>query len=402
MVNNIQRDLFGLLHKRLAQYPAVVLLGARQVGKTTLARAFAAKSGRKAVYLDLELPSDRAKLSDPELYFARHHDRLMVLDEVHRVPRLFETLRGIVDQRRHQHKRTGHFLLLGSASLDLLQQTSETLAGRVALLELNPFSVAEVAGRDGEPDALDRLWLRGGFPDSYLAPSETSSMSWRMDFIRTYLERDVPMFGPRVPAELLRRFWQMLANNQGQMLNAARLAASLGVGGHTIARYLDLLVDLLLVRRLPPWSANAGKRLVKTPKVYVRDAGLVHALLGIDSMDALLGHPVAGSSWEGLMLEHVMAVMPAAARATFYRTSNGAELDLVVELGRERWAIEVKRSLNPTPTAGFFNACDDVQATRRIVVYPGSETFPLRAGAEAMPLTALLRRLDRMGRSAQL
>ncbi len=369
----------------LDKFPAVVLIGPRQVGKTTLAHAVADRLGAKAVYLDLELPSNRAKLADPELYFHQHENELVILDEIHRVAELFQPLRGIIDQRRRKGKRTGQFLLLGSASIELMQQSSETLAGRIDYLELTPFLASETG-------PIDRLWVRGGFPDSFLAPSEKDSYKWRRALIRTYLERDIPNFGLRIPAETLGRFWQMLAHNHSQMLNAARLAASLGVSGQTVARYLDIMVDLLLVRRLTPWESNAGKRLVRAPKVYVRDSGLVHALLGIGDPEELLGHPVVGSSWEGFIIENLLAALPEGASASFYRTSAGAEIDLLLQLGPRRlWAIEVKRSLDPHPSKGFHIACDDVKATRRFVVYPGEERFRIDAATEAIPLMALLK-----------
>jgi predicted AAA+ superfamily ATPase len=372
----------------LRQFPAVALLGPRQVGKTTLALDLADELGEGSVYLDLELPSDRAKLEDAELYLGRHEEKLVILDEIHRLPGIFETLRGLIDQRRRKGRRSCHFLLLGSASMELMQQSAETLAGRIAYEELRPFSAAEVAGVGG----MNPLWLRGGFPDSYLAATDAASFAWRMAFLATYLERDIPALGPRIAAETLRRFWQMLAHNQGQMLNGAQIAGSLGVSGATVGRYLDLMVDLLLVRRLQPWAVNAGKRLVRSPKVYVRDSGLVHALLGIRDMEELLGHPVAGASWEGLMLENVLGALPKTARAWFYRTAAGAEIDLVVELNeRERWAIEIKRSVsNPAPSKGFHLGCADIGATRQVVIYPGEERFPLDAKTEAMPLTGLV------------
>ena len=274
----IERRLSSAVRRLLDRNPAVALIGPRQVGKTTLARDIA--RGRDAVYVDLELPSDLAKIADIEQYCAENAGKLVILDEVHRAPGLFAPLRGIVDERRLAGKRTGHFLLLGSASIDLLRQSSETLAGRVALCELDPFGVLEVAG-----DQQRRLWCRGGFPESYLASGDEESLDWRLAFVRTYLERDIPQFGPRIPAETLRRFWTMLAHNQGQAHNAAALARGLDVNGVTIARYLDLLVDLLLVRRLQPWTSNLGRRLVKAPKVYVRDSGVCHALLGIETVD---------------------------------------------------------------------------------------------------------------------
>jgi predicted AAA+ superfamily ATPase len=378
------------LRKLLQQFPAVALLGPRQVGKTTLALSLTEELGEQAIYLDLELPSDRAKLSEPELYLAQHADRLVIFDEIHRLPGIFATLRGLIDQRRRKGKRNGQFLLLGSASIDLLQQSAETLAGRIAYEELTPFSVAEVvASGVGTPH---QLWVRGGFPDSYLAASDEDSLRWRSAFMQTYLERDVPALGPRIPAETLRRYWQMLAHNQGQMLNAAQLASGLGVSGHTVARYLDIMVDLLLVRRLQPWAANAKKRLVRTPKVYVRDSGLLHALLGIRSMEDLLGHPVVGPSWEGMLIENILSALPATARTSFYRTSAGAEIDLVIEFSaKDRWAIEIKRSLgNPAPSRGFYNGCEDIKATRHIVLYPGEERFRLDKKTEVMPLETLM------------
>lgn len=380
----------------LEQFPAVALLGPRQVGKTTLALSLAETLGERAHYLDLELPSDRAKLTDPELYLNQHEDRLVILDEIHRLPGLFETLRSLIDRRRRKGSRSRHFLLLGSASIDLLQQSAETLAGRIAYQELAPLSLAEVA-KSGIGSA-DRLWARGGFPDSFLATSDENSFRWRTAFIQTYLERDVPSLGPRIPAETLRRYWQMLAHNQGQMLNAAQLASGLGVSGHTVARYLDIMVNLLLVRRLRPWAANAKKRLVRTPKVYVRDSGLLHALLDIRDLEDLLGHPVAGASWEGMLVENILDALPATARPTFYRTAAGAEIDLVIEFSaKERWAIEIKRSIgNPTPGKGFYIGSEDIQATRQIVLYPGTEKFNLDRKTEVMPFNLLL--ADEIGR----
>ncbi|MDP9039740.1 MAG: ATP-binding protein [Acidobacteriota bacterium] len=378
------------LAELLRQFPAVALLGPRQVGKTTLALSLADAADEAAVYLDLELPSDRAKLADPELYLSAYEDRLVILDEIHRLPGIFQTLRSLIDQRKRKGRRAGQFLLLGSASMDLLQQSAETLAGRIAYMQLTPFLEREVGGLS--PDARRALWVRGGFPDSFLAGTEAQSYGWRAAFIQTYLERDVPSLGPRIPAETLHRFWQMLGNNQGQMLNAAQLAAGLGISGQTVARYLDIMVDLLLVRRLQPWASNGGKRLVRSPKVYVRDSGLLHTLLGIRDYEVLLGHPVVGWSWEGMLIENILSNVPADTQTWFYRTSAGAEIDLVLETARsERWAIEIKRSLSdPKPSKGFYVGCEDIQATRQIVLYPGAERFWIDRKTEAMPLSALL------------
>lgn len=378
----LRRTTSTLVHL-LDRAPAVVLTGPRQVGKTTLALEVAER--RPSIYLDLESSADRARLAEPELYLSGHADELVILDEVHRAPQIFQGLRGVIDRGRREGRRTGRFLLLGSASIDLLKQSGESLAGRVALLELGPFDVLEV----GE-ERLDPLWVRGGFPDSLLAPTDADSLRWRTHFIRTYLERDIPQFGPRIPAETLRRFWTMLAHHQGGLLNAAQFARGLGVDGKTVASYLDLLVDLLLVRRLQPWHANAGKRLVKSPKVYIRDSGIAHALLGIPDREGLLGHPVAGPSWEAFAIETLISTAPEGTDAAFYRTSAGAEIDLVLTLpGGRHWAVEVKRSLAPRPEKGFHIACGDIAPERRFVVYPGRETYPLGNGVEAIGLPSL-------------
>lgn len=379
----IERRIYGELLDAIENSPAVALLGPRQVGKTTLALEMA--NARPSLYLDLESPSDRAKLSDPERYLAEHEDELVILDEVHRTPELFQSLRGLVDRGRRRGKRAGLFLLLGSASMDLLKQSGESLAGRIAYLELSPFAALEV-----EVARMDRLWLRGGFPPSFLAGSDAASLKWRQDFIRTYLERDIPQFGPRIPAETLRRFWTMLAHGQASLLNAATLARGLGVDGKTVARYLDLLVDLLLVRRLPAWHRNAGKRLVRSPKVMVRDTGLVHALLGITDKEQLLGHPVVGPSWESFVTESLIGGAPAGTEASFYRTAAGAEIDLILTLpGGDLWAIEIKHSSAPALEKGFHSACADLNPDRKFVVYSGHEHFPAGPDIEAIGVREL-------------
>jgi len=382
-VRKEQATLTGLI----ARHAAVGLLGPRQVGKTTLALEIA--RDRPSVYLDLESPSDRAKLTEPELYFSSHTGKLIVLDEVQRMPELFRVLRGMIDQGRRQGRRTGQFLVLGSASMELLQQSSESLAGRIAYRELTPLLADEVGGPAG--DKLNALWLRGGFPESWFAASEAASMEWRQAFIRTYLERDIPQLGPRIPAETLRRFWTMLAHEQGCLFNAAKLASALGLSGQTVGRYLDLMTDLLLVRRLSPWAENAGKRLVRSPKVYVRDSGLVQALLGLPTLDALLSHPVAGQSWEGMVIENLLAAAPDGTAAYFYRTAAGAEVDLVLDFsGGKRWAVEIKRGLTPKLAHGFHYAVADLKPTASWVVYSGRDRYPLAAGVEAISLQELM------------
>jgi uncharacterized protein len=384
----IPRRLFPTLTAALDEAPAVALLGPRQVGKTTLALEVA--ESRPAVYLDLESESDRARLAEPELYLAKHTDKLVILDEIQRTPQIFQSLRGLIDagRRRGQgrSKGNGRFLVLGSASIDLLKQSSETLAGRIRYLELSPLDAGEV-----DRARLDALWLRGGFPESLLANSDAASLRWRGDFIRTYLERDIPQLGPRIPAETLRRFWTMLSHQQGALLNAAALARALAVDGKTVAAYLDLLVDLLLVRRLSPWHGNVKKRLVKSPKVYVRDSGLVHALLGIGDHEALLAHPVAGGSWEGLVIESLVGAAPPGTEAYFFRTAAGAEIDLLLKRPGERkpWAIEIKRGLAPKLERGYHEACDTIKPQLSRVVYGGVERFPLAENVEAVSLPDL-------------
>lgn len=388
----IRRRIHDALRKAIERNPAVGLLGPRQVGKTTLAQEIG--ETRPSVYLDLEDVADRAKLGDAKSYLKEHGDKLVILDEVHRAPEIFQTLRGLIDQGRRQGRTGAQFLLLGSASIDLLKQSGETLAGRISYMELTPFDATEAPA-----GALDRLWVRGGFPGSFLADGEGDSLNWREDFIRTYLERDVPQFGSMIPAETLRRCWTMLAHHQAGLLNAAGFAAGLGVDGKTVARYLDLLVDLLLVRRLPAWHRNVGKRLVKSPKVFIRDSGILHALLRMGDKEQLLGHPVVGASWEGFVIESLIAAAPRGTEANFYRTSTGNEIDLVLTLpGGKLWAIEVKRSSSPKVERGFHLACADLAPVRRFVVYPGSERFPLDANTEALSLPALARELQSPGK----
>jgi hypothetical protein len=388
----LNRRLEFRVLERLKEAPAVVLLGPRQVGKTTLARKIAAGWPAGALYLDLERPADRRRLEDADAYLREQRGKLVVIDEIQRLPGLFEILRGIVDERRAAGERHGHFLLLGSAAIDLMQQASETLAGRLAYLDLAPMTLDETL-----PAGLDAatLWLRGGFPDSLLAANDAASLRWRYDFIRSYLERDVPMFAPRLPAETVGRLWTMLAHQQGGLLNQARLAAGLGVSAPAVVRYVDLLADLKLVRRLPPWSANTGKRLVKSPKLYIRDSGLVHALLDLETRDALLGHPVAGPSWEGMVIENLIEVAGTRYAAHYYRTADGAEIDLVLARGgRPEWAIGIKRSSAPSLDRGFTVACDDLGIAARYVVHPGEARYPLRHGTQAIGIFELIGRLS--------
>jgi predicted AAA+ superfamily ATPase len=377
----------------LEQQACVAIIGPRQVGKTTLALQIA-DTWPRSLYLDLEAQEDRDKLAEPVLFLRQYQDSLVVLDEIHRVPELFSSLRGIIDQGRRDGRGTGRFLILGSASIDLLRQSGESLAGRISYIDMGPFNTLELPA---DETTLTQLWLRGGFPGSYMATDDAVSLRWRTDFIRTYLERDVPMFGPRVPAGVLERLWTMLAHGQGTLLNASRLAAGLQITSPTVTRYIDLLSDLLLVRRLQPFHHNSGKRLVKSPKVYVRDSGLVHALLGLRTFNDLAGHPVAGPSWEGMVIENLLAAAPERTVASFYRTAAGAEIDLLLEIpGHGLWAIEIKRSLSARPEKGFHIACQDLQPDRRFVVNAGLEQYPIGSETIASGLPGLAKMLNEL------
>lgn len=362
----------------LSIFPAVAILGPRQVGKTTMAKMLA--SGRPSIYLDLEATADRAMLKNAAEFLMLQRGKLVILDEIQRMPHLFQELRGVIDANRDAGFRTGQFLLLGSASMDLLQQSSESLAGRIAYTELTPIRIPEF------PEEINRLWLRGGFPDSLVADDGLASFLWRQNFIKTYLERDIPQLGPRIPAERLRRFWTMLAHLQGAVLNASNMANALDVDSKTVANYLDLMVDLLLVRRLEPYYANIGKRLIKSPKVYVRDSGLMHALLGIRTQEELLASPVNGQSWEGFVVENIINSLDKNQyKAFYYRTSSGNEIDLLLEdSAGELTAIEVKRTVAPKVSRGLRQAVADLKPTQTYMVCPAKMPYPLDVGITAI------------------
>lgn len=382
-MTTIPRLLRPKVESYLRQFPAVALLGPRQVGKTTLARRIAGTAD--SVYLDLENPADLDKLRDQGAYLRSLRGRLVVLDEVQRAPGLFQILRVLIDERIQAGEPAGQFLILGSASADRLRQSGESLAGRIAYLELSPLDIRETGG-----ESRTSLWIRGGFPPSFLAANDHQSALWRDQFIRTYLERDIPLLGPRIPAQTLRRLWTMLAHGQGDLLNAANLARALTVDGKTVAKYLDLLVDLLLVRRLPPFYANVRKRLVKSPKLYVRDSGIVHTLLRVDDEESVLGHPVAGKSWEGFVLETLIRAAPERSQASFYRTATGVEVDLILELpGSRLWAMEIKRGLAPKVKRGLRVALADLRPDKAFLVYSGEERYPRGGDLETIGLEAL-------------
>lgn len=375
------RSLHREIREALGRQAAVALLGPRQTGKTTLALEIAREFD--ALYLDLESTTDLEKLASPELFLTQYQNRLVVLDEIHRIPSLFPSLRGLIDQGRREGHRTARFLILGSASLNLLRQSGESLAGRIEYVELTPFHVLEV-----DPKELLCLWVRGGFPESFLAPCDGDSLRLRQNLIKTYLERDIPQFGPRVPAQTMQRLWTMLAHSQGALLNASKLSASLAVSGTTVTHYIDLLADLMLVRRLPAHHANVKKRLVKSPRTYLRDSGFVHALLQLPDYESLTGHPVVGASWEGFVIENLLAVSPPWTFPSFYRTAAGAEIDLVLEHSsrQELWAIEIKLGMAPKVSKGFRHALEDLKPARAFVVYSGTDRYPLAPDVEAIGL----------------
>lgn len=379
----INRKIQSAVEKSLTQYPVVGILGSRQVGKTTLAKAIRSSFTRNTVYLDLELPSDINKLQDPEMYLGPLADSLVIIDEIQRLPSLFPLLRALVDQKR----TAGRFLILGSASPDLIQHASESLAGRIVYHELTPFLLHEIVG-----DELRRLWLRGGYPESFLAGSDETSFAWREAFVKTYLEMDIPQLGIRVPSMQLRRFWSMLAHDHGHLWNAAQIAGSLGISAPTVQKYLDILTDTFIVRQLPPLHANVKKRLIKSVKVYIRDTGLLHALLRNRTTEDLYGHPSLGLSWEGFVVEQILGWLPDSEQAFFYRTNAGAEIDLVLaDRPGGPVAIEIKYSLSPKATRGFWNGYEGLECKKGFIVYPGEEAYPVGRNVTTLPVKNLNR-----------
>ena len=382
----IERAIKKTLIESLYKYPVVGLIGCRQVGKTTLAKTLQEKLRKKIIYLDLELPSDLAKLQEPELYLSRFTDHLVIIDEMQYMPSLFPLIRALVDKDRAK----GRFLILGSASPDLIKHASESLAGRIIYYELTPFVIDEVGFEN-----INTLWLRGGFPISYLAENNNESLIWRETFIRTYLERDIPQLGIHVPAANLRRFWTMLAHSHGQLWNASQIARGLGLSSPTVKNYLDILEETFIVRQIQPYHFNIKKRLIKSPKVYIRDSGLLHALLRIKTFDDLQAHPVIGSSWEGFVIEQINGILPKNTPIYFYRTGAGAEIDLLVFDSKNRpIAIEIKYSLSPKIEKGFWIACEDSSCKKGFVVYPGKETYPISKNVFMLPVKEIGRILD--------
>lgn len=387
----IPREIYQVVQSRLKHFDSVALLGPRQVGKTTLAQKIAAEWGKDAQYLDLELRTDREELGDnPLTYFSRHSDQLLILDEIHRVPEIFQDLRVQIDKHR-MNNTAGRFLILGSASMVLMHQSTESLAGRISYVDMAPLTLSEVwkhsiSQSENTDKLVNRIWLQGGFPLAF-THNPAESLQWREDFIRTYLERDLAQFGLRVSSDRMDLFWRMIANDQGGLFNAERYAKSLRVSGNTVRHYLEISRQLLMVRVLSPWFANLDKRLVKSPRIYVRDSGILHALLYVQTTDNLMRHPVAGKSWEGFVIENLVEAASSRANSYFYRTSAGAEVDLVLEFaGGKCWAFEVKLSNEPTLKRGFHSGANDIQAERRILVHPRMESFLMRHDVEAMSL----------------
>ena len=378
MHSYIKRKIELGVKKNLKNFPVVAVLGPRQCGKSTLAKQIVSLR-KKSVYLDLERDSDLRKIDDPELFLSQHEDKLVCIDEIQRRPDLFKALRGIIDQKR----RNGRFLILGSASRDLIRQSSETLAGRICYMELTPFLFSEVSNA-GKPDLM-KLWSRGGFPESFLSRSNQSSLTWRENFVRTFLERDIPQLGFNIPAQTLRRLWTMLANSHGQVLNSSRLGETIGVSHTTVRSYLDTLAQTFMLRLIQPLHVNVKKRVIKSSKVYLRDAGILHSLLRIDDKNDLFGHPVFGSSWEGFALENILTAYPEYS-PYFYRTSSGVEVDLILEKGTKRIAFEFKSSQSPRVSKGFYQALRDLSIEHAYIISPVDEQYPLRKNITVAPL----------------
>ncbi len=373
--------------------PAVVLIGPRQVGKTTLAKTIQKEWKKKPVeYLDLESPDDLAKLRYPESYLKERANVLVIIDEIQIRSELFILFRSLIDRRIEAGEKSAHFLLLGSASPEIIQSSFESLAGRIRYLELAPVSAQEICRETMTSQKIRELWVRGGFPKSVLAPSESESWKWRSDFIRSYVERDIPLLIAKIEPTRMRQFWHMLAHYHGQQINYTSLSKSLSVSHMTVRSYLDIMNNLFFVRYLPPWASSTKKRMVKSPKIYVRDTGLLHYLLKITNYDDLLIHPVLGHSWEGFVIENIVGLLSDQWNFSYYRTASQSEIDLILEGPRsEVWAIEIKLSSSPEIRKGFHTACRDVKATRKIIVYSGKEEFPIGSNTTVMSLMRVLK-----------
>lgn len=377
----IARNIENEILKSLKQFPVVGIIGSRQVGKTTLAKKIQVIF-KNSLYLDLELPSDVKKLAEPELYLIQHQDKLIIIDEIQLKPTLFPLIRALVDK----HRRPGRFLILGSSTSKMINKTSESLAGRIIFHELEPFDISEIEKTDKN---IRNLWIRGGYPLSYLSKNDETSLKWRNAFIRTYLERDIPNMGINIPANQIRRFWMMLAHSQGQLWNSSSLARSMGVTPPTIKHYLDILESGFMIRQLIPYSANIKKRLIKSPKIYFRDCGLLHTLLDISSYENIFSHPIAGHSWEGYIIQQIISIFKSKYKYYFFRTNAGAEIDLILKRAGKLIAVEIKLSLSPGLSKGFWIAYHDLQCAKGYVIYPGDQTYPISKDITALPVSKL-------------
>lgn len=386
MQNLIDRNIETFVKENLSVFPAVAILGPRQCGKSTLVKMLYQNSDAY-LYLDLQNLDDLNKLREPMLFFQANQDAIICLDEIQLVPKLFSVLRSEIDRNR----RPGRFILLGSASQDLIQKTSESLAGRVGLIELTPFTIEEV--EQSANFELNKFWLRGGYPDSYLASSDQGSVLWRENFLRTYVERDIPQLGFQIPALQLRRLLTMCAHNQGQLFNSSKLGESLGVTYQTIRRYIDLMEQTFIIRSLPPFEKNIKKRLVKSPKIYVRDSGLLHRLLQVDDFNSLMGNPVFGPSWEGFVIENIISSLKDC-KFYFYRSATGDELDLLIERGTRTIAVECKASSAPQVTKGFWNAIETTKPDKTYIVSPVSASYPFKKDVEVCRLSDFLKKVE--------
>ncbi|MDD4589986.1 MAG: ATP-binding protein [Parabacteroides sp.] len=386
MLKLINRNIETFVNENLSVFPAVAILGPRQCGKSTLVKMLYQDSD-DYLYLDLQNLDDLNKLREPMLFFQANQDVTICLDEIQLVPELFSVLRSEIDRNR----RPGRFILLGSASQDLIQKTSESLAGRVGLIELTPFTIEEI--EQYANFELNKFWLRGGYPDSYLASSDQGSVLWRENFLRTYVERDIPQLGFQIPALQLRRLLTMCAHNQGQLFNSSKLGESLGVTYQTIRRYIDLMEQTFIIRSLPPLEKNIKKRLIKSPKIYVRDSGLLHRLLQVDDFNSLLGNPVFGASWEGFVIENIISSLKDC-KFSFYRSATGDELDLFIEKGIRTIAVECKASSAPQVTKGFWSAIETTKPDKTYIVAPVSASYPFKNDVEICGLSDFLKKVE--------
>ncbi|MFH1798815.1 MAG: ATP-binding protein [Candidatus Omnitrophota bacterium] len=381
----IERELTSTITSKLKANPVVAILGPRQCGKSTLAKAIL-KDLKNTLFLDLERSSDLNKLRDPELFFASNKDKLICLDEIQRLPEIFSVLRAIVDS----NDRYGQFLMLGSASPNLIKQSSETLAGRISYVELTPFLFGEISNKSkSSKNSLQTLWIRGGFPRSLLAKTNLQSYEWRLDFIRNFLERDIPNLGLKIAPQKIHRFWRMFAHSSGQVINKQKIGSSLGISSHTVTDYTDILEQTYMLRTLPPFIKNLKKRIIKSPKVYIRDTGILHSLMEIETMNDLFSHPIFGQSWESFVVEQILSSIKNLS-SYFYRNSNGNEIDLILEKKNKLIAVEIKGSSSPEVTKGFYIAIEELKINDAWIIAPVNDKYQISELINVSPLTEFI------------